>query len=132
MKCWIVILNRINQISNLNSCFQFFFYFSNKGLLRSFTFFNLSTWELPLSFKISITSCCCKYLLFSLIESQITAATTLIVFILIISHSLISSQEIALCIFKFSYQLLKFFILIPFFRSIFNHFIMLRNSKITL
>lgn len=82
VKCGIIIFNSINQFTNVNVYFQFFFYFSHKSLLRCFTFFNLSSWKFPLALDSPYPLAVAKICFLSLIESQITAATTFIVFIL--------------------------------------------------
>ena len=63
MKSRVIIFDSTNQLANLDVSFQFFFYFSDKGLIRRFTGFYLSAWKFPLALKFTITSSCSKCLL---------------------------------------------------------------------
>src|SRR5574344_880002 len=56
MECWIIIFNRIYEITNRNLCIKLFFDLTLKRLLRCFTWFDLSTRELPAIFEFAITS----------------------------------------------------------------------------
>ena len=82
MKRRVVVLNRSYQIANGNLCIQLFFYFSYQRLSRRFTRLDLSARKLPPALKVAIASCGSKNLFLLTKESQITAAATLIVFIM--------------------------------------------------
>lgn len=60
MKRRIVIFNCMKIFVNCNFGIQFFMYLTNYRILWCFAFFYLSTMKLPLTFKFSIASLCCK------------------------------------------------------------------------
>lgn len=57
MKCRVIVLYGIYQVSDLNRGIQFLLDLSDNCLLRSLSGFDLSTGEFPAAFKFSVASC---------------------------------------------------------------------------
>lgn len=81
MKCRVIVLYGIYQVSDPDRGIQFLTDLSDNCLLWGLSCFDLPAGKFPAAFKFSVASCGGKYFGLCSMESQITAATTRMVFI---------------------------------------------------